>query len=43
MDLCWHIQHNSVWADIFGFGEHNGPAARIVNVELSYEANDTLL
>jgi hypothetical protein len=30
VDLCWSIQHNSVWADLFGFDDHNGPAAQIV-------------
>ena len=30
VDLCWSIQRNSVWAEIFGSDDDNGPAAQIV-------------
>lgn len=34
VDLCWSIQHNGTWAEFFGFGDHNGPAAQIVKRKL---------
>lgn len=34
VDLCWSIQHKSLWAEISGFGDHNGPAAQIVKRKL---------
>jgi hypothetical protein len=44
VDLCWSVQHNSVWADIFGFGDRNGPAAQIVKrkvmAEIYHEINE---
>ncbi len=34
VSLCWSIQHNSVWADIFGNEDRNGPAAQITKRKL---------
>jgi hypothetical protein len=34
VDLCWSIQHNSVWAEIFGYEDGSGPAAQIVKRKL---------
>jgi hypothetical protein len=29
-DLCWWIQHNTVWHELFNFHRHEGPAAKVV-------------
>jgi hypothetical protein len=34
VDLCWSIQHNSVWAEFFGSDDRNGPVAQIVKRKL---------
>ena len=33
-NLCWSIQRNSLWAEIFGYEDRNGPAAQIVKRKL---------
>lgn len=30
IDLCWWIQHNSVWGELFNFNRLNGPAGKII-------------
>lgn len=30
VDLCWWVQHNSVWGEFFNFGKDESAAARIV-------------
>ena len=33
-DLCWWIQHNSVWRSLFNFHRLDGPAGRIVKFKV---------
>src|SRR5712692_5319818 len=33
-DLCWWIQHNSLWMELFGFQRLEGPAAKIVKFKV---------
>jgi hypothetical protein len=33
-DLCWDIQHNSVWGELFNFGRLDGPAGRVVKFKV---------
>lgn len=30
IDLCWWIQHNSVWGELFNFNRLDGPAGKII-------------
>jgi hypothetical protein len=32
--LCWWIQHNTVWHDLFNFNHNNGPAAKVVKFKV---------
>ncbi len=34
VDLCWGVQHNSVWSDLFGFSTLNGAAAKVVKFKV---------
>ena len=33
-DLCWMIQHNMVWHELFNFGKLDGPAGKIVKFKV---------
>ena len=33
-DLCWWIQHNSVWSELLGFRHLNGAAGRVVKFKV---------
>jgi hypothetical protein len=33
-DLCWWIQHNSVWSELFKFDTLNGAAAKVVKFKV---------
>jgi len=33
-DLCWWIQHNSVWSELFNFNMLNGAAAKVVKFKV---------
>jgi len=33
-DLCWTIQRNSVWGELFNFGNLDGPAGKIVKFKV---------
>lgn len=33
-DLCWDIQHNTVWYELFNFGRRDGPAAKVVKFKV---------
>jgi hypothetical protein len=33
-DLCWWIQHNSVWSELFGFAHLNGKAAAVIKFKV---------
>ena len=33
-DLCWWVQHNSVWGELFNFDSLNGPAGKILKFKV---------
>ncbi|MBN1436957.1 MAG: hypothetical protein JW936_07770 [Sedimentisphaerales bacterium] len=33
-ELCWHVQHNSIWTKLFGYRKQNGPVQRMVNFKV---------
>ena len=33
-DLCWWVQHNSVWGELFNFNRLDGPAGKIVKFKV---------
>jgi hypothetical protein len=33
-DLCWNIQHNTVWYELFNFDRNNGPAGKVVKFKV---------
>ncbi len=33
-DLCWDIQHNTVWYELFNFNRKDGPAAKVVKFKV---------
>lgn len=33
-DLCWWVQHNSVWGELFNFNKLNGAAAKVVKFKV---------
>jgi hypothetical protein len=33
-DLCWWIQHNSVWGELFNFNRLDGPAGRVIKFKV---------
>lgn len=33
-ELCWWIQHNSLWAELFNFDTLSGPAAKVVKFKV---------
>jgi len=33
-DLCWWVQHNSVWGELFNFDSLDGPAGKIVKFKV---------
>jgi len=34
LDLCWSVQHNSVWGELFSFNNTNEPARKIVTFKV---------
>ena len=33
-ELCWAVQHNAVWGELFNFGRHEGPSGRLFKFRL---------
>ena len=42
-DLCWYIQHNAVWMELFGFRRVEGPAGKIIAFKVRRLLYDAIL